>query len=105
MRRVLVVVGHGMVGHKVAEVAVARGLTDEWDVVVLGEEEVPAYDRVALSSWFDGADLGLAPVDHPAVELRRGDPVVSRPSVCSAWAASSPSSPPPTTTPRRRPVA
>jgi len=76
-RKTLVVVGHGMVGHKVVEVAVARGLTAQWDVVVHAEEAVHAYDRVALSTWFDGADLGLAPVDHPAVELRLSDAVVS----------------------------
>ena len=75
-RRTLVVVGHGMVGHRVVQVAVERGLTDEWDVVVHAAESVPAYDRVALSTWFDGADLELAPVAHPAVELRLGDAVV-----------------------------
>jgi len=74
-RNKLVVVGHGMVGHKVAQVAVERGLTDEWDVVVLAEEPVHAYDRVALSTWFDGADLGLTPVVHDAVDLRLGDAV------------------------------
>ena len=76
-RKTLVVVGHGMVGHRVVETAVARGLTADWDVVVHAEEDVHAYDRVALSTWFDGADLGLAPVDDPAVDLRLGDPVVS----------------------------
>lgn len=76
-RKTLVVVGHGMVGHKVVEVAVARGLTAEWDVVVHAEEAVHAYDRVALSTWFDGADLGLTPVEHPAVELRLSDAVVA----------------------------
>jgi nitrite reductase (NADH) large subunit len=65
-----------MVGHKVVEVAVARGLTDTWDVVVIGEESVPAYDRVALSTWFEGEELALPPVDHPAVEVRLGDPCV-----------------------------
>jgi nitrite reductase (NADH) large subunit len=76
-RKTLVVVGHGMVGHRVVETAVARGLTAEWDVVVHGEEWQHAYDRVALTTWFDGAALGLAPVQHPAVELRAGDPVVA----------------------------
>ena len=77
MRKSLVVVGHGMVGHRVVETAVARGLTAEWDVVVLAEEPVHAYDRVALSTWFDGAELGLNPVDNPTVDLRLGDPVVA----------------------------
>src|SRR4051794_37018792 len=73
----LVVIGHGMVGHRVVETAVERGLTDEWEVVVHAEEGVHAYDRVALSTWFTGADLGLNPVDDPHVELRLGDPVAA----------------------------
>ena len=32
-RKTLVVVGHGMVGHRLVEIAVERGLTAEWDVV------------------------------------------------------------------------
>ncbi|MFN2540010.1 MAG: nitrite reductase large subunit NirB [Mycobacteriales bacterium] len=76
-RKTLVVVGHGMVGHRVVETAVERGLTAEWDVVVHAEEDVHAYDRVALSTWFEGAELGLSPVDDPRVELRLADPVVS----------------------------
>ena len=77
MRKTLVVVGHGMVGHRVVEVAVERGLTAEWDVVVHAEEAVHAYDRVALSTWFDGAALGLTPVDSPAVQLHLSDPVLA----------------------------
>src|SRR3954454_24324730 len=73
----LVVVGHGMVGHRVVQTAVERGLTADWQGVVHAEEGVHAYDRVALSTWFSGADLGLSPVDDPNVELRLADPVVS----------------------------
>jgi nitrite reductase (NADH) large subunit len=61
-RRTLAVVGHGMVGHRLVEVLVERGATAEWDVVVFGDERAPAYDRVALSSLFDGRtadDLSL----------------------------------------------
>jgi nitrite reductase (NADH) large subunit len=75
--KTLVVVGHGMVGHRFVEIAVARGLTAEWDVIVHAEEPVHAYDRVALSTWFEGTDLGLAPVQDPAVQLRLADAVVS----------------------------
>ena len=81
-RRTLVVVGHGMVGHRVVELAVERGLTAEWDVVVHAAEQVPAYDRVGLSSWFRGTtadELCLVRdgfFDDPALELRLGDPVV-----------------------------
>lgn len=42
MRKNLVVVGHGMVGHRLVELAVERGLTAEWDVVVHAGESVPA---------------------------------------------------------------
>ena len=73
-RQRIVVVGHGMVGHRFAQAAVERGLTETHDVVVLGEEPRAAYDRVALTSWFDaGSDaLSLLPggeYDDPRVRL------------------------------------
>jgi nitrite reductase (NADH) large subunit len=83
MRKTLVVVGHGMVGQRLVELAVERGLIAEWDVVVHAAEAVPAYDRVGLSSWFRGttaAELCLVPegfFDRPALDLRLGDPVVA----------------------------
>lgn len=82
-RKTLVVAGHGMVGHRLVEQAVARGLTDDWDVVVHAEEDLPAYDRVGLSSLFTGRsaqDLSLVAdgfFDHRALDLRLGDPVVA----------------------------
>ena len=82
-RKTLVVVGHGMVGHRLVELAVERGLTETWDVVVHAAEDVPAYDRVGLSSWFRGTtapELSLVRdgfFDHPALDLRLGDPVVA----------------------------
>ncbi|MGQ0464081.1 MAG: nitrite reductase (NAD(P)H), partial [Sporichthyaceae bacterium] len=66
-RRSLVVVGHGMVGHKFVVAALERGLAAEWDITVLGEEPRPAYDRVGLSSYFAGStaeDLSLLPDGH-----------------------------------------
>lgn len=73
-RQRIVVVGHGMVGHRFAEAAVERGLTETHDVLVLGEEPRAAYDRVALTSWFgSGSDaLSLLPggeYDDPRVRL------------------------------------
>ncbi len=59
--RRLVVVGNGMVGHRLVDEldrigALAKdGDTAGWQVTVLGEEPRPAYDRVALSTFFDGA--------------------------------------------------
>jgi nitrite reductase (NADH) large subunit len=87
-RKTLVVVGHGMVGHRLVELAVERGLTapDDpcgWDVVVHAAEAVPAYDRVGLSSWFRGtsaAELSLVGegfFDAPALDLRLGDGVTA----------------------------
>jgi nitrite reductase (NADH) large subunit len=76
-RKRVVVVGHGMVGHRFVEAAVERGLVETHDLVVVGEESRPAYDRVALTSFFDvGAErLSLLPsgrYDDPRVVLRTG---------------------------------
>jgi nitrite reductase (NADH) large subunit len=87
-RRTLVVVGHGMVGHKLIETLVERGATAEWDIVAFCEEPRPAYDRVGLSSFFAGAsadDLSLvAPgfFDAVGLEIHVGDAVaaIDRPS-------------------------
>jgi nitrite reductase (NADH) large subunit len=77
LRKTLVVVGHGMVGHRFVQAAVERGLTETHDLVVIGEEPRAAYDRVALTSFFEvGADeLSLLPAgayDDPRVRLRLG---------------------------------
>ncbi|QIK67507.1 nitrite reductase large subunit [Nocardioides sp. HDW12B] len=80
-RQRLVVVGHGMVGHRFVQAAVERGLTATHDVVVVGEEPRPAYDRVALTSYFaaSGAEaLSLLPAEgygDPAVTLLLGTTV------------------------------
>src|SRR4051794_27953840 len=72
-----------MVAHRLLESLVARGLTEEHDVVVLGEERQPAYDRVALSTAFTagGADRlrldDAAFRDDRAVRIALGDPVVA----------------------------
>lgn len=82
LRKQLVVVGHGMVGHRFVESAISRGLTETYDITVLGEEPRPAYDRVALTSFFEaGADaLSFLPsgrYDDPRVTLRLGTEVVA----------------------------
>ena len=71
----VVVVGHGMVGHRFVEALTARDDGGRFRVTVLSEEPRPAYDRVALSSFFDGADeaaLRLPPLDRSRVDLRLG---------------------------------
>lgn len=79
-RRQLIVIGHGMVGHRFVQAAVERGLTETHDIVVIGEELRLAYDRVALTSYFEvGADalclLGGKPYEDPRVRLVTGTAV------------------------------
>ena len=77
-RKQLVIVGHGMVGHHLLVSCVEGGLTKSWDITIIGEEPRPAYDRVHLSSLFDGAtpdDLSLVQDHHvsdPAVTVLTG---------------------------------
>jgi nitrite reductase (NADH) large subunit len=78
----LVVVGHGMVGHRLLQRVVDQGLTRKFDVTLFGEEPRPAYDRVALSSLFDGLspeDLSLVPAgffQQAGIRSHVGDRVV-----------------------------
>src|SRR5713101_6550716 len=82
-RPTVVVVGHGMVGHKLVETLVELDTAGRFDVVVFGEEPRPAYDRVGLSSLFAGTtteDLSLvAPgfFDEPGRTLHLSDRVVA----------------------------
>ena len=62
--RHLVVVGNGMVGHRLVETLRARDTGGEWRVTVLAEERRPAYDRVRLSAWFDDEPVPDHPVTH-----------------------------------------
>ena len=72
-----------MVGHRFAQAAVERGLTETHDVLVIGEEPRAAYDRVGLTSWFGHAEggaeaLSLLPggeYDDPRVRLVIGSVV------------------------------
>ncbi|TSD97306.1 nitrite reductase large subunit [Skermania sp. ID1734] len=56
--KTVVVVGHGMVGHRFVEALRARDEAGQWNIVVLGEETLPAYDRVGLSSYVGAWDPG-----------------------------------------------
>ncbi|WP_034274978.1 nitrite reductase large subunit NirB [Haloechinothrix halophila] len=81
MSRTLVVVGNGMVSHRLVEAVRAEDVDGAWRVVVLAEESRPAYDRVGLSSYvgnWDASALELAGSSYDGdelVELRLGDPV------------------------------
>ncbi len=74
----LVIIGNGMVGQRFVDEVVKRGLEGSWNIFVIGEERQPAYDRVALSSWFDDQDdnaLSLVEqqfVEEGPVEYRLG---------------------------------
>lgn len=77
----IVVIGHGMVGHKFLETLADQGL-DGLEITVLGEEPRPAYDRVHLSAFFSGQtaqDLSLvAPgfFERPELSLKLNARVV-----------------------------
>ncbi|MEH1012189.1 nitrite reductase large subunit NirB [Micromonospora sp. CPCC 206060] len=72
----LVVIGNGMVGQRFVEALRARDTTGSWRVTVLAEESRPAYDRVRLSAFFDGADADELNLHTPdeGVTLRLGEP-------------------------------
>lgn len=84
----VVVVGNGMVGHHYVETLVSSNV--EADLVVVGGESRPAYDRVHLSEVFDGKDpidLALTTREHYhelGVEAHFGDFVarIDRESKC-----------------------
>lgn len=79
----IVVVGHGMVGQRFLEALAERGATGRTRVVVLCEEPRPAYDRVHLTSYFEGKtpdELTLVPDDfmrQHQIELYVDDPAES----------------------------
>lgn len=76
----VVVVGNGMVGYKFCEKLVAKKLSG-LEIIVFGEEQYPAYDRVHLSDFFNGKNaeaLALAPASwykENGIQLHLGDPV------------------------------
>ncbi|MFC0315060.1 nitrite reductase large subunit NirB [Gordonia phosphorivorans] len=83
MQRTVIVVGHGMVGHRFVEALRTRDRERRFKVVILGEENDPAYDRVGLSGYVDSWDRealalpGNRFADDPEVELRTGTRVAA----------------------------
>lgn len=75
---VLVMAGHGMVGHHFLQQMVERELHLHYQVIVFAEENSPAYDRVHLSEFFSGRSAqSLSMVedgffDATGIELRLG---------------------------------
>jgi nitrite reductase (NADH) large subunit len=79
--RNVVVVGHGMVGHRFVEALRSRDPDGGWRVTVLAEEADAAYDRVGLTGYTEHWDrdlLALPGNDYSGddlVDLRLGSPV------------------------------
>ncbi len=77
----VVVVGHGMVGHRFVEALRSRDADGVWRVTVLAEESDAAYDRVGLTGYtehWDRSQLALPGNDYrhdDLVELRLGSRV------------------------------
>ncbi|MFE3447232.1 nitrite reductase large subunit NirB [Nocardia sp. NPDC059180] len=77
-RKTVVVAGHGMVGHRFVEALRSRDEAGQWQVIVLSEEKLAAYDRVGLSSYvgaWDASALALPGNEYAGddlVELRLG---------------------------------
>jgi len=61
----VVVVGNGMVGQRFVETLLARDTDGRFAITALGEESRRAYDRVALSSYFDGVSADELDVVAP----------------------------------------
>lgn len=79
----VVVVGHGMVGHRFVEALRSRDTEGTWRVTVLAEELDAAYDRVGLTGYTDHWDralLALPGNDYAGddvVEVRLGQRVAA----------------------------
>ena len=83
MTETVVVVGHGMVGHRFVQELRARDAGNTHRAVVLSEEPTAAYDRVGLSSYvgsWDPAAMALEGNGYPGddlVEVRLGTSATS----------------------------
>src|ERR1700741_2333094 len=72
--RHVIVVGHGMVGHRLVEALRARDAEGSRRITVLAEEADAAYDRVGLTSYtesWDRAQLALPGNDYAGDERGR----------------------------------
>lgn len=81
-RKKVVVIGNGMVGHKFCEKIMEKDKHNELEIIVFGEEQYRAYDRVHLSEYFSGKsleDLYLSEsgwYESQNFQLHLNDPVV-----------------------------
>lgn len=76
----IVIIGNGMVGYKFCEKIIAK--SDDFNLIVFGEEPRRAYDRVHLSEYFNGKtaeDLSMSPANwyqENHITLHLSDPVL-----------------------------
>ncbi|AUX37953.1 MULTISPECIES: nitrite reductase large subunit NirB [Sorangium] len=79
----LLVIGNGMVGHKLIENMVLGGSLREWNITTFCEEPRLAYDRVNLSAFFSGKsadDLSMVKpglYEEAGIQVHLGDKAVS----------------------------
>ncbi|GAB1308969.1 NADPH-nitrite reductase large subunit [Urechidicola sp. KH5] len=62
--KTIIIVGNGMVGYKFCEKFVTKNSSNNYKLIVFGEEPRPAYDRVHLSEFFENQNaksLEMAP--------------------------------------------
>ena len=77
------VAGFGMVGYKLVERLAALDAVWRYDVTVVGEEPLPAYDRVRLTEWLDHQDTGRLALARPGWSDALGIRVVTGARVAS----------------------
>ena len=78
----VVVVGHGMVGHRFVEALRARDTDRAWRVTVLSEETDAAYDRVGLTGYtehWDRSQLALPGNDYAG----DNDDMIGKEGICA----------------------
>jgi nitrite reductase (NADH) large subunit len=76
----IIIIGNGMVGYKFCEKIIAK--SDDFNLIVFGEEPRRAYDRVHLSEYFNGKtaeDLSMSPANwyqENHIILHLADPIL-----------------------------
>ncbi len=82
-KKKIIVIGNGMVGHKFIQDLLSQPNSENFEITTISEESRLAYDRVHLSSYFDGstaADLALTTKDEyreQGISFRLNDKVAS----------------------------
>ena len=83
MKKKIVLIGNGMTGFRFCEKFVEAGMSADHELLVFGEENIPAYDRVHLTSFYTGTtadELLLAPANWYAdnqITLKSGDRIAA----------------------------